>query len=164
MEQDESLRREGLAREIVSRVQRMRKASNLSMEDEIEIFFETSDATLSEVIAEHAATLRGTLRVDMLPKSELRPYVTVISSVDEDINGAPLSLTITKACLHCTSAAQGLCSDMSALQTALAGLSFDTQSRPQEVTVNVGGGDVKLEVGTHVVFTLAALLNATSSS
>jgi len=163
MEQDESLRREGLAREIVARVQRMRKAASLSLEDEIEIFYETADQALKEVIAEHAATIRGTLRVDMLAKDKLRPYAATISTIDEDINGSPISLTITRACLHCTPAGDSLSSDVEALRTAVAAVSFDTKTPPKEVTVSVGGGSVTLQIGTHAAFTLAAALNATSS-
>ena len=164
MHQDEGLIREGLARELTSRVQRMRKAAGLSMEDEIEIFYDTADATLKQVITEHATTIRGTLRVDMLEKSKQPAYCTEISTSEEECAGGKITITITKACLHARpECASGLCSDVDALSKALSQVSFDTKSKDSSVKVSVGGADVTLEIGKHAVYTLAALLNSTST-
>ena len=51
---DDALRQEGAAREIISRVQQLRKKAALSVEDSVEIFYETKDAGLEAVCAPYS--------------------------------------------------------------------------------------------------------------
>lgn len=44
------------------------------------------DPTLLGVIAEHGAALKGTLRVNPLPLSELPAYATVVLQSDEEVS------------------------------------------------------------------------------
>ena len=41
---DEELMRKGLSREVTNRIQRLRKTSGISIEDQIEIFFEFANS------------------------------------------------------------------------------------------------------------------------
>jgi isoleucyl-tRNA synthetase len=55
---DESLRREGLAREVVNRVQRIRKEAGYSYTDRIELWI-AGDTQLAEAVQAHADFIRG---------------------------------------------------------------------------------------------------------
>ena len=51
------LQLEGLAREVINRVQRMRKEADLAVEDRIQIHYETSSELLSEALDAHGYLL-----------------------------------------------------------------------------------------------------------
>lgn len=54
---DENLKKMGVAREIVNRVQKLRKAAGLNIEDQVEIFYElpnVSENLFEKVVKDHA--------------------------------------------------------------------------------------------------------------
>ena len=68
-----ALRAEGLAREIVHRVQMMRREAGLSVEDRIVLGYETASSTLQSVFDEHGARIRDEVgAVEIVPSSEFR--------------------------------------------------------------------------------------------
>jgi isoleucyl-tRNA synthetase len=89
----ESLKREGMAREVVRHVQSLRKDANLELEDRITLFLNTSDAELSAAIQEQrdyimAETLTTTLSPGPIPGS-------AVSDVKAD--SRPLHIELQKA-------------------------------------------------------------------
>jgi len=76
---DEELMRKGLSREVTNRIQRLRKESGISIEDQIEIFYEfvneASDTSeIGTVVTEYQSAIEATTRMPLAPKSELKEY------------------------------------------------------------------------------------------
>jgi isoleucyl-tRNA synthetase len=88
---DDSLRREGLAREVINRIQRARKAMDLAYEARIEVSW-NADGELADAIEEHA----GRIASETLATGFSRGSASA-SEHDTEIEGTPLSLSITAA-------------------------------------------------------------------
>jgi len=88
---DDSLRREGLAREVINRIQRARKAMDLAYEARIEVSW-NADGELAQAIDEHA----GRIASETLATGFSRGRASA-SEHDTEIDGTPLSLSITPA-------------------------------------------------------------------
>jgi len=96
---DEALRQEGTAREIVSRVQQLRKKAALSPEDLVEVYYSCSDGSLLDVIKNHMDTIKETTRVELVAEEQMpaRLRAKLIIENEEEINGLsfpPLSLPL----------------------------------------------------------------------
>jgi isoleucyl-tRNA synthetase len=65
---DENLKQMGVSREIVNKVQKLRKSAGLNIEDQVEIFFELpqSESVFNHVIANHLETIRTSIKVPFL--------------------------------------------------------------------------------------------------
>jgi len=87
---DESLRREGLAREVINRVQRCRKAMDLAYEARIHVIW-NADGDLAEAIEEHAARISA----ETLATVFARGGGGTSSEHDTEVDGAFLGLSIT---------------------------------------------------------------------
>ena len=69
------LLREGMARDIVRRVNEMRKGNKLTIADRIELYFESADEEAKKMISEHEETIRlGTLSNNVRTTGE-RPEI-----------------------------------------------------------------------------------------
>ena len=88
---DDSLRREGLAREVINRIQRARKAMDLAYEARIDVSW-TADGELGDAIEEHAKRIAGETLATGFSKS-----VSATSEHDTEIAGASLGLSIVEA-------------------------------------------------------------------
>lgn len=64
--QDEELRRMGLAREVVNRIQRLRKTSGISIDDQIEIYWHTDSGLMLDVLGTHGDRMQQTTRMPVL--------------------------------------------------------------------------------------------------
>jgi isoleucyl-tRNA synthetase len=62
-EQDDDLIAEGLAREMINRVQKLRKKARLDPKDRIEVFIETAHQSLLDVLETHSALFASALNV-----------------------------------------------------------------------------------------------------
>ena len=89
----DELRREGVARELVNRIQNIRKESGFEVTDKISVEIEATDLTTPAVesFAEYIA--QQTLAVDV--KAVATPSGAFV--VDSDIDEAPLKIAVTKA-------------------------------------------------------------------
>jgi isoleucyl-tRNA synthetase len=88
---DDSLRREGLAREVINRIQRARKAMDLAYEARIEVSW-TADGELAAAIEEHAERIAGETLATGFARDE-----AASSDHDTEIEGNPLGLFIRSA-------------------------------------------------------------------
>jgi isoleucyl-tRNA synthetase len=88
---DESLRREGLAREVINRIQRARKAMDLAYEARIGVRW-TADGELAEAIEEHAARIAGETLAIRFDRED-----TAAGEHDAEIEGVRLGLFIDRA-------------------------------------------------------------------
>jgi isoleucyl-tRNA synthetase len=69
------LLREGMARDIVRRINEMRKNNKLTIEDRIELYFESADEEAKKMLSEHEETIRlGTLANNIRTTGE-RPEI-----------------------------------------------------------------------------------------
>jgi len=158
---DDALRQEGTAREIVSRVQQLRKKAALSPQDLVEVFYSCADAGLLEVLKNHMETIKETTRVELVPDEHLpaRMRAKVIIEGEEEVNGAKIKLTLTPAALHLSSEASAAGKPVEELAAALEALDL------KEARAALAGGQlpvagVSLAADQQVFFTLGALLAA----
>ena len=89
---DDSLRREGLAREVVNRIQRARKAMDLAYEARIDVSW-NADGDLAQAIEEHAKRIA----TETLATGFTRGGPDTSSEHDTEIDATPLGLAITPA-------------------------------------------------------------------
>ena len=88
---DDSLRREGMAREVINRIQRARKTMNLAYEARIEVKW-NAEGELAKAVEEHAARIaQETLA------SEFVRAADASGEHDSEIDGNPLTLSIDAA-------------------------------------------------------------------
>ena len=89
---DESLRLEGLAREVINRIQRARKAMDLPYEARIEVRWD-ADGDLADAVEQHAQHIAR----ETLATAFQRDGAEAGGDHDTEIEGAPLRLSITPA-------------------------------------------------------------------
>lgn len=98
---DDDLIQEGIARELINRIQKLRKLAHLRPEDQIEVFIDTTDEVILSVITEKIEVfqdLRNSARP--LPYSDKSPMSVVIADeVVEPIGSAKLRVCLTNASL-----------------------------------------------------------------
>ena len=86
-----ALREEGLAREVVNRIQRARKDADFHVSDRITVRY-AAEATLAAAIDAHGAYIGGeTLAVALVPEANLGEDATAVT-----IDGAELRFTLTR--------------------------------------------------------------------
>lgn len=86
------LLREGVARELINRIQNIRKDSGFEVTDKITVEIEAKEA-VREAVAEFAAYIGGqTLAVDVHTAAEPKGEVVV----DSDVNDEPLKIAVTR--------------------------------------------------------------------
>jgi len=86
-----ALREEGLAREVVNRIQRARKDADFYVSDRITVRY-AAEATLAAAIEAHGAYISGeTLAVALVPEANLGEDATTVT-----IDGAELRFTLTR--------------------------------------------------------------------
>ncbi|HEY9015555.1 MAG TPA: DUF5915 domain-containing protein, partial [Gemmatimonadales bacterium] len=84
---DESLRREGIAREVVNRIQRIRKEAGYSYTDRIALWID-GDPSLVDAVRSHAAFIRGETLARGLELGARAPAPDLEQRVDVDGQGA----------------------------------------------------------------------------
>jgi len=105
---DDTMLDEAVAREIVNRVQKLRKKAGLRFEDEVDVFYdltgkESADlsfANIERVIKSQDEFLRNALKLTIRPANLKPKYnLTVIYDPEVEINGTVFGLRITLPCL-----------------------------------------------------------------
>ena len=68
LKQDENLKQMGLAREVVNKVQMLRKSTGLNIDDQIEVFYQLQgdDSVFREAIAKNIAQIRSSVKMPFL--------------------------------------------------------------------------------------------------
>jgi isoleucyl-tRNA synthetase len=87
----DALRREGLAREVVNRIQRVRKDRDLAYDARIDVTYSTDDADLAQALAEHA---EGIARETLATRFEAGQVDSGDAKVECDVDGVALLFTI----------------------------------------------------------------------
>ena len=89
----DELRREGVARELVNRIQNIRKESGFEVTDKIRVEIEATELTIPAVESFGQYIAQQTLAVDV--KATATPAGEFV--IDSDIDEAPLKIAVTKA-------------------------------------------------------------------
>ena len=84
---DDALRREGLAREVVNRVQRIRKEAGYLYTDRISLWID-GDPPLADAVKAHAGFIRGETLARCLEVGARAPAADLEQRVDIDGHGA----------------------------------------------------------------------------
>ncbi|NPB02357.1 MAG: isoleucine--tRNA ligase, partial [Methanopyri archaeon] len=95
VEVDEELRLEGLAREVVRRVQEMRKELDLDMEERIDVWIETDDEEIARAVEKHMDYVMREVRADSLFLNESPPE-EVDADREWDVEGSELRIAIVR--------------------------------------------------------------------
>eukprot|EP00933_Yihiella_yeosuensis_P081338 TRINITY_DN94929_c0_g1_i1.p2 TRINITY_DN94929_c0_g1~~TRINITY_DN94929_c0_g1_i1.p2 ORF type:complete len:328 (+),score=9.76 TRINITY_DN94929_c0_g1_i1:52-984(+) len=97
---DRGLIMEGLAREVINRFQRLRKAAGLVPQDKVDLFFELGapvagqDIDVKDVIAEQSEFIQATLLRPLQPIADKDAQAEVIQSDVTEVNDQPITVTI----------------------------------------------------------------------
>ena len=89
-ELDDALRSEGLAREVTSRVQRLRKETGLAVTDRIDLVLITDDAGLSAALDTHGEAIAAEVLASTLRRNGDAAHAA-------DLDGIGLRIGLTKA-------------------------------------------------------------------
>ncbi|XP_077485922.1 isoleucyl-tRNA synthetase [Amblyomma americanum] len=94
---DQSMLDEGLAREVINRVQKLRKKAHLVPTDEVAVYLAVTpaDHSMAEVIRSHHSLIEGTLKVPLKTGSP-SSNAEVIIEEDHELKGCQLKVVITK--------------------------------------------------------------------
>ena len=87
----DALRREGLAREVVNRIQRVRKDRDLAYDARIDVTYSTDDADLGQALAEHAEGIARETLATRFVAGQVEPGD---AKVECDVDGVALHLAI----------------------------------------------------------------------
>ncbi|MBP7681321.1 MAG: isoleucine--tRNA ligase, partial [Deltaproteobacteria bacterium] len=87
----DALRREGLAREVVNRIQRVRKDRDLAYDARIDVTYSTDDADLEQALAEHAEGIARETLATRFVAGQVEPGD---AKVECDVDGVALHLAI----------------------------------------------------------------------
>jgi len=99
-EMDEELNQIGLAREVINRIQRLRKTSGISIEDQIEVFFEIEGEKLAPVIEKHSEKVVSVTKMPFLALNERQSHAILIGETEfahPDNEAEKVKLTICLA-------------------------------------------------------------------
>lgn len=96
---DDNLKRKGMAREIVNKVQKLRKAVGLNIDDQVEIFYNIKNASgLAQVVRENVDGISSSLRTPFLnAETSMQSHFVKIADTDyqnPDNEGDVIQLSI----------------------------------------------------------------------
>jgi isoleucyl-tRNA synthetase len=83
---DEELLGRGLVREVINRIQKLRKKAGLVVEDDIEVFIEfPPSSAVAKAVAAFGDTMGAIVQKPIAPMSKLPPDSWVITSADDEV-------------------------------------------------------------------------------
>lgn len=97
MTRDETLVQEGLARELINRVQRLRKKAGLNPTDEVDVYYEMLtdvEEQLSQMMVGQTEVLGKSLKRQPINKKQLSTHPTI--EEEQEINGSKFLLSLLK--------------------------------------------------------------------
>ena len=95
---DETMQNEGLAREIINRVQKLRKKAQLVPSDDAVVYYQINDksSTLAKVVVTHQEFIENTTKTSQKDWSELSKDADVILEEMQNIKGVDMNLVLVK--------------------------------------------------------------------
>ncbi|KAG6551039.1 hypothetical protein Mapa_007272 [Marchantia paleacea] len=172
---DDSLQEAGFAREIVNRIQKLRKKSGLEPTDSVEVYYKVVGAgsendVLKRVFASQAAYIQETVGSSILPQEKLPAHAVVIANEQfSGVAGGSFSVTLAKPALSFAfDLLTELCSGNKehAENISVVLLAKDPATLKSCKTVNVvidGQGDYGLVAGKHFFLSVGEYCQRLSS-
>ncbi|KAA8541578.1 hypothetical protein F0562_022730 [Nyssa sinensis] len=99
---DESLFEAGVAREVVNRIQKLRKKAALEPTDLVEVYFKSMDAdkSISErILNSQELYIRGALATSLLPSSMIPSYAVILCEENFHVSNLKFSVTLARPAL-----------------------------------------------------------------
>lgn len=95
---DETMQHEGVAREIINRVQKLRKKAQLVPSDEAVVYYEIKDlsSNLATVAVSYKSFIEGVTKTPQKNISEMSPEEEIIIEEEQKVKGVDLKLVLTK--------------------------------------------------------------------
>ncbi|XP_076628378.1 isoleucyl-tRNA synthetase isoform X2 [Colletes latitarsis] len=95
---DESMHNEGIAREVINRIQKLRKKAQLVPSDEAIAYYEIQDkdSTLAKVIVSHKGFIENATKTPQEDSLKMPSNASVIIEKTESIKGVDMKLTLVK--------------------------------------------------------------------
>ncbi|CAD6220355.1 GSCOCG00005016001-RA-CDS [Cotesia congregata] len=95
---DESMQNEGIAREVINRVQKLRKKAQLVPTDPVDVYYKIKDSAsvLNKVILEYKGFIEGTTKTPQFELAELKGDSEVIIEEIQKIKGWDMKLVLVK--------------------------------------------------------------------
>ncbi|XP_043248058.1 isoleucine--tRNA ligase, cytoplasmic isoform X2 [Colletes gigas] len=95
---DESMHNEGIAREVINRIQKLRKKAQLVPSDEAIAYYEIQDrdSTLAKVIVSHKSFIENATKTPQEDSLKMPSNASVIIEKTESIKGMDMKLTLVK--------------------------------------------------------------------
>lgn len=88
---------EGLAREVMSRVQQLRKKAGLSSEQRVAGWYEAKDASVLDMMVKKAPYITAGIRVVVAPMAGLKAEEKELAREECEVNGKPILIVLTAA-------------------------------------------------------------------
>lgn len=94
---DQSMLDEGVAREVINRIQKLRKSSGLKVSDKVTMFFTISPANhnLSKIVGEYLDYIQSSSKTPLRPLLSSPPS-SYLNKEEYELKGAKLTLTVSK--------------------------------------------------------------------
>lgn len=93
---DERMRQEGLAREVINRIQKLRKKAGLHPVDPIEVFYSVpKDKSLQQIVESNAEFIKAGIAVGLSHASAKPDWAGVIIADTAEVGSAQIEITIT---------------------------------------------------------------------
>ncbi|CAK8987930.1 Isoleucine--tRNA ligase [Durusdinium trenchii] len=165
---DKSLMYGQVAREITNRVQKLRKAAGVQIEDVLDVFYavegdDEACAVVNEAIRAEADLISSTIRCTLFPSSACPSYAPVLKSATDEVADAQFTVTLAKPCivmppLDALGQSLGVDAKVAAnVVTCVSSMDLEwlksKASKSLEVTID--GHLFKLQCGTHYFFSIA---------
>lgn len=101
---DDAMLDEGIAREIINRIQKLRKKAHLVPTDEVDVYFAIDDinSALQRIAISHKSFIENTTKTPFISLKELDSSKTIIIKDVQDLKGTKLTLVITKRVDTCS--------------------------------------------------------------
>lgn len=163
---DEELMAAGAAREVGSRVQRLRKKAGLQPGEPVEVFYETADAALAGAIERCGPQLAETLGSAPLPMASLpQAAVRLLSEEQTMSDGTALKVTLALPAVVAAEAALlaacgGDATLAAAAETYLASRDPEALRAAGGARATIDGKPVVLTLGEHFHLSASAALSA----
>ena len=98
---DDNLRLMGQSREITNRIQKLRKSSGVSIEDQIEIFHSAPQGEiLGSALDKFSDKIRGLVKMPFLPEGNMQPGQVVIGKTVYEFEKDEVTLYVCKQTVH----------------------------------------------------------------
>ncbi|KAJ9574051.1 hypothetical protein L9F63_008577, partial [Diploptera punctata] len=97
---DEAMQDEGIAREVINRVQKLRKKAHLVPSDPVKVYYkvEPEDSQLQRIAVSHNQFIENTLKVPLIPLKDMPPHARSALVIEEmqQLKGSLLNLVVIR--------------------------------------------------------------------